>query len=84
MSWTALLLWVGSQVAMAGSDGMDRVDAVRADASFRLPSFDETTDLAEDFAEVLAELSADWDQYALENGIAVFEEDIGYGRYASP
>ena len=44
----------------------------------------ETTDLAEDYADVLNELSADWDQYAIENGIAVFEEDIGYGRYPSP
>lgn len=42
----------------------------------------ETTNLADDFAEVLQELIADWDDYAAANGVAVFEEDLGYGRYA--
>ena len=41
----------------------------------------ETTDLAADFPDVIAELSADWDEYAKANGVAVFEKDMGYGRY---
>jgi len=42
----------------------------------------ETTNLAVDFSTVLDELIADWDDYAEQNGVAVFEEDFGYGRYA--
>lgn len=42
----------------------------------------ETTNLADDFSAVLDELIGDWDQYANDNGVAVFDEDIGYGRYA--
>ncbi len=41
----------------------------------------ETANLAADFPEVMAELIADWDAYAIANGIAVFERDLGYGRY---
>ncbi len=41
----------------------------------------ETTNLAQDYADVLRELIADWDDYAEQNGVAVFEEDLGYGRY---
>jgi len=41
----------------------------------------ETADLAADFPEVMAELIADWDAYAITNGVAVFERDLGYGRY---
>jgi arylsulfatase len=43
----------------------------------------ETTDLAADFASVLDELIGDWNRYAEDNGVAVFEEDLGYGRYES-
>ena len=41
----------------------------------------ETADLAGDFPDVMAELIADWDSYAAANGVAVFERDLGYGRY---
>lgn len=41
----------------------------------------ETANLAADFPEVMAELIADWDAYAITNGVAVFERDLGYGRY---
>jgi arylsulfatase len=41
----------------------------------------ETANLAIDYADVLAELIADWDAYAEANGVAVFDRDMGYGRY---
>ena len=41
----------------------------------------ETADLAADFPDVIAELTADWDAYASANGVAVFARDLGYGRY---
>ena len=41
----------------------------------------ETANLATDFPDVMAELVADWDAYADANGVAVFEKDLGYGRY---
>jgi arylsulfatase len=41
----------------------------------------ETANLAIDFPDVMAELIADWDAYAEANGVAVFERDMGYGRY---
>ena len=41
----------------------------------------ETANLATDFPDVIAELVADWDAYADANGVAVFEKDLGYGRY---
>ncbi len=41
----------------------------------------ENFDLAADYPDVMAELIADWDDYAETNGVAVFERDIGYGRY---
>jgi len=41
----------------------------------------ETANLAADFPDVMVELIADWDAYAEANGVAVFERDLGYGRY---
>ena len=41
----------------------------------------ETANLADDFPDVMVELIADWDAYAEANGVAVFERDMGYGRY---
>ena len=41
----------------------------------------ETANLAADFPDVMVELTADWDAYAEANGVAVFERDLGYGRY---
>ncbi len=41
----------------------------------------ETANLAVDFPGVMAELITDWDAYADANGVAVFERDLGYGRY---
>lgn len=41
----------------------------------------ENFDLATDYPSVMAELIDDWDTYAAANGVAVFEKDIGYGRY---
>jgi arylsulfatase len=41
----------------------------------------ETANLAADFPNVMLELIADWDAYAEANGVAVFEKDLGYGRY---
>jgi len=43
----------------------------------------ETANLARDFPDVIAELIADWDAYAEANGVAVFERDVGYGRYSN-
>jgi arylsulfatase len=42
----------------------------------------ETTNLADDFSAVLDELIADWHEYAEQNGVIIFDEDFGYGRYA--
>ncbi|MDX1405228.1 MAG: arylsulfatase [Woeseiaceae bacterium] len=41
----------------------------------------ENYDLAGDYPKVMAELIADWDAYAKANGVAVYERDLGYGRY---
>ena len=41
----------------------------------------ETANLAADYPDVMAELVADWDAYTEANGVAVFERDMGYGRY---
>jgi len=41
----------------------------------------ETANLASDYSAVLEELIVDWDEYASANGVAVFEKDMGYGRY---
>ena len=41
----------------------------------------ESSNLAVDFPDVLQELIDDWNTYAEENGVAVFERDLGYGRY---
>ncbi len=41
----------------------------------------ETANLAADFPDVMVELIADWDAYAEANGVAVYERDLGYGRY---
>lgn len=41
----------------------------------------ENYDLSSDFPDVARELIADWDAYAAANGVAVYERDLGYGRY---
>ncbi len=41
----------------------------------------ETANLATDFPDVIVELVADWNAYAEANGVAVYEKDLGYGRY---
>ena len=41
----------------------------------------EMNDLAAQFPERLASMIEDWEAYAEQNGIAVFDEDLGYGRY---
>lgn len=41
----------------------------------------ETANLATDFPDVMAELVADWNAYAEANSVAVYEKDLGYGRY---
>lgn len=41
----------------------------------------ENYDLSTDYPDVMKELIADWDDYAAANGVAVYEKDLGYGRY---
>ena len=41
----------------------------------------ETANLASDFPDVMAALIEDWNAYADANGVAIFERDLGYGRY---
>lgn len=40
----------------------------------------EQHDLSSDMPDRLAELVADWERYVDENGIVVFDEELGYGR----
>tara|TARA_B100000287_G_scaffold79054_1_gene71223 strand:- start:1432 stop:3018 length:1587 start_codon:yes stop_codon:yes gene_type:complete len=41
----------------------------------------EFNDLSSVMPDVIERLKKDWDNYASSNGVAVFEKDIGYGRY---
>lgn len=41
----------------------------------------ESTDLAASSPELMRELIADWAGYAKDEGVALFDRDIGYGRY---
>jgi arylsulfatase len=41
----------------------------------------ESTDISKHNGDLLRELIADWSSYAEENGVAVIDKDIGYGRY---
>ena len=41
----------------------------------------ESTDISKDNEILLRELIADWSNYAEENGVAIIDKDIGYGRY---
>ena len=41
----------------------------------------ENRNLAAEYPEVVAELDADWDDYAAANGVYVLDRDMGYGRY---
>ena len=41
----------------------------------------EINDVAAEFPEVIEELADDWETYARENGVVVFDKDMGYGRY---
>ena len=41
----------------------------------------EGVDISSDYPDLTKELINDWIIYAKENGVAVFERDIGYGRY---
>ena len=41
----------------------------------------EAEDISLDYPDLTKELINDWIIYANENGVAIFERDIGYGRY---
>ena len=41
----------------------------------------EALDISLDYPDLKKELINDWIIYAKENGVAIFERDIGYGRY---
>ena len=41
----------------------------------------ESNNLAESHPSILQELITDWQGYAEINGVAIIDEDIGYGRY---
>ncbi len=41
----------------------------------------EFNDLSSVMPDVIEELKKDWDNYAIINGVAIFDKDIGYGRY---
>ena len=41
----------------------------------------EFNDLSSVMPDVIERLKKDWNNYASSNGVAVFEKDIGYGRY---
>ena len=41
----------------------------------------EFNDLSSVMPDVIERLKKDWDNYASSSGVAVFEKDIGYGRY---
>ena len=41
----------------------------------------ENYDLSSDYPDVIKELIEDWDEYAAANGVAVYDKDLGYGRY---
>lgn len=41
----------------------------------------ETRNLAHRHPDVLRAMVADWDRYAEDNGVAIIDEDTGYGRY---
>ena len=40
-----------------------------------------STDISKHNGDLLIELIADWSSYAEENGVAIIDKDIGYGRY---
>ena len=66
--------WKAVRVFPPAGSGPWELFNIRTDPS-------ETSNLATDFSDVLSELIADWDEYAEESGVAVFERDLGYGRY---
>lgn len=66
--WKALLTWAPE------GNGEWQLYNLRDDPS-------ETTDLASNSPELMQELIADWDKYAEEKGVAIFDRDLGYGRY---
>jgi arylsulfatase A-like enzyme len=66
--------WKASRIYPPAGSGEWELFNLKTDPS-------ETANLAVDFPDVLAELIADWDDYAAANGIAVFDKDMGYGRY---
>ena len=67
-TWKAMLIWPPN-----GSGQWSLYDLSSDPA--------EMNDLAAQFPERLASMIEDWEAYAEQNGIAVFDEDLGYGRY---
>ena len=66
--WKAMLIWPPA------GDGQWRLFNLRADPA-------EQRDVATDNPGLLDELVREWHAYAEKNGIFLFEEDNGYGRY---
>ena len=67
-NWKAMLLWPPY------GNGQWSLYDIAADPG-------ETNDLGEQHPELLDELAEAWHEYADRNGIYLFEEDNGYGRY---
>jgi arylsulfatase len=66
--WKALLTWPPE------GDGEWQLFNLKKDPS-------ETQDLAARSPGLMQELISDWDAYAKDKGVAIFDKDIGYGRY---
>jgi len=67
-NWKATLTWPPE------GDGRWQLFDIRRDPA-------ETRDLASDEPGMLEELRHAWDNYAEANGVAIIDEDLGYGRY---
>ncbi len=66
--WKAMLIWPPD------GDGQWSLYDLRADPG-------ELEDLSSQFPERLEGMIGDWEAYAEQNGVAIFDRDLGYGRY---
>ncbi|MEM9209411.1 MAG: hypothetical protein AAGA61_09185 [Pseudomonadota bacterium] len=66
--WKAMLIWPPD------GDGQWALYDLRSDPG-------ELDDLAARFPDRLETMIGEWEAYAEQNGVAVYERDLGYGRY---
>jgi arylsulfatase len=69
--WKAVLIWPPE------GDGQWSLFDMASDPT-------ETRNLATTYPDRLADMIGQWDAYAEQNGVALFDEDLGYGRYKDP